>query len=207
MFPKPSRETERESGTRRVCSWGRRAWAMSCHAFNAKRGPSFPELDLITSPERLREQWFRDFLIAPQSRLPGVVMPESWPGGVAVDDETLGGDTDAQIGAIWHFLTLGRSAPNPRGIDQPRWNVDVEGAPRVYRGRGRVAGFRGVAVGFLRGCTTPSTRTTARSLPCGAGTSYRSTGTGRARATSTRAHARRSSRGTSRSSRRRARRA
>ena len=87
---------------------------VSCHAFNAKRGPSFQGLDLITSPERLRERWFRDFLIAPQSRLPGVVMPESWPGGVAVDDETLGGDTDAQIGAIWHFLTLGRSAPRAR---------------------------------------------------------------------------------------------
>lgn len=152
VFPKPSRETERESrDAARLLLGTTRLGCVSCHAFNAKRGPSFQGLDLITSPERLRERWFRDFLIAPQSRLPGVVMPESWPGGVAVDDETLGGDTDAQIGAIWHFLTLGRSAPNPRGIDQPRWDVDVEGAPRVYRGRSRVAGFRGVAVGFPEG--------------------------------------------------------
>ena len=78
-------------------------------------------------------------------------MPEAWPGGDATYDTLLDGETDRQIGAIWHFLTLGRTAPDPRGISAPRWNLDVEGAPRVYRGRSRVAGFRGVAVGFPEG--------------------------------------------------------
>ncbi|MEM1450762.1 MAG: c-type cytochrome, partial [Planctomycetota bacterium] len=151
-FPKPEREKDREArDAARFMLGTTRLGCVTCHRFNAKDGPSFQGVDLVTSPERLRERWFRDALVSPQSRMPGVVMPESWPGGVAVDTETLGGDTDAQIGAIWHYLTLGRSAANPHGIDQPRWDVDVEGAPRLYRGRSRVAGFRGIAVGFPEG--------------------------------------------------------
>ncbi len=124
---------------------------VSCHSFNAQRGPNFQGMDLITMPERLRERWFRDFLVAPQSLLPGVIMPESWSGGVAAYDGLLDGDTDQQIAAIWHFLRLGRSARNPIGIAQPNWNVDVAERPMVYRGRSRVAGFRGIAVGFPEG--------------------------------------------------------
>ena len=77
-------------------------------------------------------------------------MPESWPGGVAVDDETLGGDADAQIGAIWHFLTLGRSAPT-RGIDQAALERRRGGHPRSTAGAAAWRGFRGVAVGFPEG--------------------------------------------------------
>ncbi|MEM9381301.1 MAG: cytochrome c [Planctomycetota bacterium] len=151
-FPRPEGEKDREArDAARFLLGTTRLGCVTCHRFNAKDGPSFQGIDLVTSPERLRERWFRDALVSPQSRMPGVVMPESWPGGVAVDTETLGGDADAQIGAIWHYLTLGRSAANPRGIDQPRWDVDVEDAPRLYRGRSRVAGFRGIAVGFPEG--------------------------------------------------------
>lgn len=121
---------------------------VTCHTFNGKPAPSFQGLDLITTPERLRERWFRDFLVAPQSKLPGVVMPEAWPGGKAVLDDVLDGNTDRQIAALWHYLKLGTSARDPRGIYQPQWNVDVAESPRVYRGRSRVAGFRGIAVGF-----------------------------------------------------------
>ena len=124
---------------------------VSCHVFNTKAAPSFQGLDLITTPERLRERWLKEFLIAPQSKLPGIVMPESWSGGVAAYDSILDGDTDKQISAIWHYLTLGRSARDPVGIAQPRWDVNVEDKPLVYRGRSRVAGFRGVAVGFPEG--------------------------------------------------------
>ena len=143
-------EREARDGARLLLG-STRLGCVTCHTFNGREGPAHQGLDLLTTPERLRERWFRDFLLAPESELPGVVMPQSWPGGVAVDDETLGGDTDRQIRAIWHYLRLGTSAANPRGIDQPRWLVDVEGAPRTYRGRSRVAGFRGIAVGFPEG--------------------------------------------------------
>ncbi|QDV07209.1 Cytochrome c [Planctomycetes bacterium Poly30] len=124
---------------------------VTCHTFNGKPAPSFQGLDLLTAPERLQERWFRDLLVSPQKKLPGIVMPESWPGGVAALDDVLEGSTDRQIAAIWHYLRLGTSARDPRGIYQPQWNLDVEDRPVVYRGRSRVAGFRGIAVGFPAG--------------------------------------------------------
>lgn len=151
-FPKPEGEEwkeAREAARKMLGTTG--LGCVSCHRFNSKDGPSFQGLDLITTPERLRERWFREFMVKPTSKIPDIVMPESWPGGEPVYDDLLDADTDRQLGAIWHYLVLGRSAANPQGIDQPRWNVDVDGRARLYRGRSRVAGFRGVAVGFEEG--------------------------------------------------------
>ena len=43
-------------------------------------------------------------------------MPESWFGGVASHQGILDGDCDAQIRAIWTFLSQGRTARAPDGI-------------------------------------------------------------------------------------------
>lgn len=151
-FPKPEGEEKRAyHDAAREMLGTTSLGCVTCHKFNAKPAPTFQGIDLVTSPERLQERWFRDFLIAPQELLPGVVMPESWPGGVALHDTLLDGDTTKQINAIWDYLTLGRSARDPKGIAQPRWDVDVGDRPKVYRGRSGVAGFRGIAVGFPEG--------------------------------------------------------
>lgn len=124
---------------------------VTCHDFNGTPSPGFRGLDLITTPERLRPAWFARFAIAPQSLRPGIIMPESWPGGVAVHQGILGGDTDAQLRAIWYFLTQGRTADDPEGIRPKPTFLTVEGPARVYRGRSDIAGFRGFAVGSAAG--------------------------------------------------------
>jgi len=124
---------------------------VSCHDFNGTPTPGFRGIDLITTPERLQPRWFVAFMIAPTRFRPGIVMPESWPGGVAVHQRLLDGDTDAQLRAIWYFLSQGRSAEDPAGIRPEPSQLHVEGSARVYRGRSAVAGFRGVAVGFPEG--------------------------------------------------------
>jgi mono/diheme cytochrome c family protein len=124
---------------------------ISCHDFNSKPSPAFRGLDLITTCERLQPDWFVRFLLAPESMRPGIVMPQSWPGGVAVHKRILGGDTEAQLRAIWHYLTLGRSAADPEGISTPSAALEVTDEVRTYRGRSGVAGFRGIAVGFPGG--------------------------------------------------------
>jgi hypothetical protein len=124
---------------------------VTCHDFNGTPSPGFRGLDLITTPERLQPAWFVRFVIAPQALRPGIVMPESWPGGEAVHKGLLAGDTDAQLQAIWYFLSQGRTANDPPGIRPAPTLLAVEGSARLYRGRSDIAGFRGIAVGLERG--------------------------------------------------------
>jgi mono/diheme cytochrome c family protein len=120
---------------------------ISCHDFNGTPSPVHEGVDLINSCERLRPSWFARFLIDPQTYRPGVVMPESWPGGVAAHTEILDGDTDAQVKAIWYYLSQGRTARDPEGIHPTSNRLAVTDTVRTYRGRSQVAGFRGIAVG------------------------------------------------------------
>lgn len=123
---------------------------VSCHNFNGRISVNFKGMDLITSYERLKPSWFARFLIAPQVYRPGIVMPESWPDGIAQFDD-LDGNTERQIQAIWHFLSLGTSAREPQGLRSVRNDLLVTDTARTYRGRSSIAGFRGIAVGFPGG--------------------------------------------------------
>lgn len=124
---------------------------ISCHAFNGKPSPAMNGLDLTTTAERLQPAWLESFLINPQAHRPGIVMPPSWPGGVALRKDVLDGDTKKQIAAIWSYLEQGRTARDPKGIRHEPTLLTVDDEPRTYRGRSRIAGFRGIAVGFPGG--------------------------------------------------------
>ena len=124
---------------------------VACHDFNGKPSLTHEGIDLINSTERLQSSWFARFLIEPQTYRPGVVMPESWSGGVASHTEILDGDTEAQVQAIWFYLSEGRTARDPKGMKSVRSRLVVTDSPRTYRGRSGIAGFRGIAVGFPGG--------------------------------------------------------
>ena len=78
-------------------------------------------------------------------------MPNYWPGGVAVRKDVLEGNADEQLLALWYFFSLGRSARDPSGIRSVGTNLKITDRARVYRGRIRIAGYRGIAVGFPGG--------------------------------------------------------
>ena len=144
-----ARRAAREAG-RELLGTGGLA-CVSCHEFQGRPSANFAGIDLILASERLQPDWFAAFLVAPQRFSPGIVMPDSWPDGVAVHQGILDGDTSAQIQAIWYYLSLGTSARVPDGIDVPRSVLEVSDGPRTYRGRSGIAGFRGIAVGFPDG--------------------------------------------------------
>ena len=124
---------------------------VACHNFNGKPSPGLKGLDLLNSFERLQPSWFAHFMRNPQKYRPGIVMPDFWPGGEAVRQDVLGGSADEQLHALWHYFSLGRSARDPSGIRSEGTNLLVADRTRVYRGRSRVAGYRGIAVGFPGG--------------------------------------------------------
>lgn len=124
---------------------------ITCHQWNGLEALAFQGPDLVGTYDRLQPAWFHDFLLDPEGFTPGIVMPASWPDGVAVHKGILDGDTERQLEALWFTLSLGTSAPEPDGLRRPDWRIEVEDEPVVYRGRSRVAGFRGIAVGFPEG--------------------------------------------------------
>ena len=124
---------------------------IACHNYNGKESPGMKGLDLITSFQRLEPEWFNDFMRAPSKHRKGIIMPSFWPGGVAVQQDILSGDTEAQLNALWYQFSLGRSARDPSGLKTAPTKLEVGDQVRVYRGRSKVAGYRGVAVGFPEG--------------------------------------------------------
>lgn len=120
---------------------------VACHTFNG-RSAGKPGIDLLTSTQRLQPSWFFHFVRDPARFRPRTVMPTAWPGGEALHRKILDGDTDRQIEAIWYYLSLGTSAPEPIGVRPVETLLTVTDQARTYRGRSSVAGFRGIAVGL-----------------------------------------------------------
>ena len=121
---------------------------IACHNFNGKPSPINKGMDIMTTFQRLQPGWFNNFVRNPGAYRPRIVMPYSWPDGIAAHQTILDGDTQMQIEAIWFYLSLGTSAADPPGIHRPETILSVAESIRTYRGRSSVAGFRGIAVGF-----------------------------------------------------------
>ncbi|MDB4541460.1 cytochrome c [Akkermansiaceae bacterium] len=121
---------------------------IACHNYNGKESPGMKGLDLATSFQRLEPGWFYHFMQNPGAHRPGIIMPNSWPDGKAVQTDILGGDTHAQLEALWFQFSLGRSARDPSGLRSEPSKLIVGDKVQVYRGRSKVAGYRGIAVGF-----------------------------------------------------------
>jgi mono/diheme cytochrome c family protein len=121
---------------------------IACHTFNGKAAQLNQGIDLLTSYPRLQPGWFNSYLRNPGAFRPRTVMPTAWPDGVASHKTILDGDTNRQIEAIWYYLSLGTSADNPSGVRALNTTLTVADRTRVHRGRSRVAGFRGIAVGL-----------------------------------------------------------
>lgn len=143
------RRTYRDAGSKLLGDQGLNC--ITCHNFNGLKSPGFKGMDLMTTFDRLEPAWFDAFLRSPLTMRPGIIMPNYWPEGKAVRTDILQGNTEQQIRALWYTLSLGRSAPTPRGIRREGTKLLVTDAARLYRGRSRVAGYRGIAVGLPGG--------------------------------------------------------
>lgn len=121
---------------------------VACHQFNGKAAPGSQGIDLITTTQRLQPGWYNSYLRNPGAFRPRTVMPSAWSGGIATHKTILDGDTDTQIEAIWYYLSLGTSAADPSGIRGVSTKISVDDEAKTFRGRSRVAGYRGIAVGL-----------------------------------------------------------
>ncbi len=121
---------------------------IGCHQFNRQPALTLEALDLLTTPERLNEDWFHQFLLDPNKFNPGTRMPAFWPGGVSPLPALLNGDTARQHTAIWNYLADGPRAKFPEGLSRESLELVVGGEAVVYRGKLWEAGFRAIATGY-----------------------------------------------------------
>ena len=157
-IPSPESQNEKEREREKILRAAGRellgdkgANCVACHQFNAKAANVNQGIDLLTSYERLQPAWFYKYLLNPGAFRPRTVMPTAWPDGKSNFKAVLDGDTHQQIEAIWYYLSLGTSAADPSGVRSVNTKLEVGDSAVVYRGRSRVAGYRGIAVGLPQG--------------------------------------------------------
>ncbi len=84
---------------------------ITCHNWGEQRSLGIPAVDISSLDQRLRPEWFREYLLNPATYRPGTLMPPLWPGGKSVIADVLDGDTERQIAAIWGFIKEGEGKP------------------------------------------------------------------------------------------------
>jgi hypothetical protein len=134
--------------------WGRKLVGVgglsciSCHTFANHKSLGIPAVDMTMMTRRLKKDWFHAYLLDPPSLRPGTRMPSFFPGGQAVNKEILDGKTDAQINAIWAYLSKGRDADLPPGLVTGKKEIVADKEAVIYRNFIRGASPRGIGVGY-----------------------------------------------------------
>jgi cytochrome c2 len=121
---------------------------IACHNLDGNKSLGVPALDLATVGQRLKWDWFRRYLLDPQSLRPGTRMPSFWPGGVATNKELLGGDPEKQIFTIWSYLARKNFTDLPPGLVQGLQELVPDKEPIIYRNFIEGAGPRAIGVGY-----------------------------------------------------------
>jgi len=121
---------------------------IACHNLDGNKSLGIPAVDLATTGQRLKWDWFRRYLLDPQELRPGTRMPPFWPGGVAVNKDFLGGDAEKQIFAIWAYLARKNFTDLPPGLIQGKQELIADREPVIYRNFIEGAGARAIGVGY-----------------------------------------------------------
>jgi hypothetical protein len=124
---------------------------IACHDISGIPGGGTRGPDLATTQRRVRLDWYGRWMHQPQRLAPGTRMPQNFEDGKSQLTKILGGDADAQVEALWAYLSLGPGLPLPAGIEPPgkALVVAVKDRPEVLRTfLPDGAGTRAVAVGY-----------------------------------------------------------
>jgi putative heme-binding domain-containing protein len=123
---------------------------VACHTYQFKISDTMPAVDLTEMAERLKKDWFYQYMLAPQKFVPNTVMPSFWPNGKAIRPD-LTGTPQEQVEALWQYLIDGRQARAPRGVIRKPLEIVVKDEARMLRRSYPGIGKRGIGVGYPGG--------------------------------------------------------
>ncbi len=103
---------------------------VACHTYKYKLSDTMPAVDLTEMAERLKKDWFYQYMLNPQKFSPNTVMPSFWPGGVAIrkDLDRRSGFSNRGTLAIPDRWTTGRHAPRRRS--RAAWRSSLPMKPK-----------------------------------------------------------------------------
>ena len=122
----------------------------ACHTYQYKLSDTMPAVDLTEMAQRLKKNWFYQYMLAPQKFSPNTVMPSYWPGGIAIRPD-IDGTPEEQIEAIWQYLLEGRQARAPAGVIREPLEIVVTDEAKMLRRQYPEIGKRGIGVGYPGG--------------------------------------------------------
>lgn len=125
---------------------------INCHGLRGHPSTGMPALDLADTLERLQPDWFKRYLLDPDSSRPGTLMPTYFEAGKGTLEEVLDGDADKQIEAILTYLKELDQTRLPVGME-PKEFFDLvpEDRPILLRTFMEGVGTHAIAVGFPQG--------------------------------------------------------
>ena len=124
---------------------------IQCHTWGTTRSTGIQAMSLTTMTRRLQKDWFQAYMLEPTRFRPGTRMPNSWPRGKTYFPEYFDGNVDAQVHAIWQYLSDGGEASPPEGLETPGILLTPEESPIIYRNFIEDAGTRAIGVGYPEG--------------------------------------------------------
>jgi mono/diheme cytochrome c family protein len=124
---------------------------VQCHTFGNQRAIGIQAINLLSMPQRLREDWFQRYMLHPTLYRPGTRMPASFPEGKSVLTTVYDGDANRQIHALWRFLSEGERAGIPDGLQRDQIVLEPQDKPIIYRNFLEGLSARGIAVGYPGG--------------------------------------------------------
>ena len=123
---------------------------VACHTYKYKLSDTMPAVDLTEMAQRLKKEWFYNYMLDPQQFSPNTVMPSFWPGGKAIRADIKGTPED-QVEALWQYLLDGRQAGTPRGVVREPLEIVVTDEAQMLRRKYPGIGKRGIGVGYPGG--------------------------------------------------------
>ncbi len=135
---------------RRLAGTERGMSCINCHSIKGSEPIGEPAMDLVSTHERLRSDWFHTYMLDPAKLRPGTRMPNHWPPDQANPfPDVQDGDPDRQIDAIWAYLSQGEFLALPEGVpEEGGYDILVRDEPVVFRTFIKGAGARAIGIGF-----------------------------------------------------------
>ena len=107
----PGREMEWLASGQKLLGTTGGLGCITCHDWGEHKSLGIQALDISISTDRLRPDWFKQYLIDPSKTHKDTLMPSFWPQGQASNRDILNGDTHKQISAIYDFIASGSGIP------------------------------------------------------------------------------------------------